>query len=323
MNEELARKFESWRGLTGPQFHFPIELGKVREFANALFATDTQYLESDNPVIPPTFPVVAGYLWGYILESATDNNELSVVKIDERLSLDAEQEYIYYGPPPHAGDLLTAQTTIEKVWQKVGRRGGTLTFYRTRSDYHNESGRLVGANVSTSVVPAGVPNTPSVPSVDYMQLPYSAENDRRDQLHAVKRASWEDLTEGQGPGVIAMPPLTLTDIVTYQIVSGSRGAAHHDVIAARAEGWPNYFSIAMLHAGLLGVYATNWLGAENVRRFRLRFLDMIWPGDVLHYDAKVTRLYEEDGVQKVDIELDCLRADGESTMNGMATFELP
>ena len=322
MNEELAAKFESWRGLKGPTFHFPIELGKVREFANSLFAASPAYLQGHHPVIPPTFPVVAGYLWGYILESASAN-ELSVVEIDERMSLDAEQEYIYYGVPPRAGDVLTAQTGVEKVWQKAGRRGGTLTFYRTRSDYHDEAGRLVGANVSTSVVPAGVPDTPSVPTGDYMQLPYSGEDDRRDQLNSIEQADWSELVEGGGPGTIAMPPLTLTDVVTYQIVSGSRGAAHHDVIAARAEGWPNYFSIAMLHAGLLGVYSTNWLGAENVRRFKLRFLDMIWPGDVLYYSGEVTRLYEEQGARKVDIKLDCSRADGESTMNGSATFELP
>ena len=269
-------------------------------------------------MIPPTFPVVAGYLWGYILESAVDC-PLAAVEIDNRMSLDAEQEYIYYGPPPRAGDVMTARTTVDRVWEKHGRRGGRLMFYRTRADYHDVGGRIVGTNFATSVVPSGVPDTPSIPQVDYMQLPHD-NDDPRDHLMAVERAGWEALVEGEGPGGIEMPPLTLTDVVTYQIVSGSRGAGHHDVIAARAEGWPNYFSVAMLHGGMLGVYAVNWLGPENVRRLKLRFLDVIWPGDVLIYAGKVLRKYEQDGERKVDIELTCSRPNGDAPTIGSATF---
>ena len=320
---DMTDKFEQWAKLTGPPFDFPIELGKVREFANSLFAYRPEY-HGAHPVIPPTFPVVAGYLWGYILESASGDNPLAVVEINDNLSLDAEQEFIYYDTPPHAGDQLSAQTSMDRVWTKQGRRGGaTLTFYRTRSDYRDESGRLVGTNFATSVVPSAVPDTPSVPDIDYMQSPYCGFDERRDHLMTIQQSSWDELDEGKGPGAVEMPALTLTDVVTYQIVSGSRGAGHHDVIAARAEGWPNYFSVAMLHGGLLGTYVTNWLGPENIRQLKLRFLDVIWPGDVLRYAGIVSRKFEQEGERKVEIELTCARPNGETPTIGWATFVVP
>lgn len=321
---ETTEKFEQWASLVGPSFDFPIELGKVREFANSICSYRAEHHAGKNPIIPPTFPVVAGYLWGYIVENAAGDNPLAAVEIDEALSLDAEQEYIYYGSPPRAGDELVAQTSMDRVWTKQGRRGGaTLTFYRTRTDYHDGSGRLIATNFSTSVVPSDVPETPSTPDIDYMQLPYCGYHEERNELSAIEQSGWDDLNMGEGPGAIKMPALTLTDIVTYQIVSGSRGAGHHDVIAARAEGWPNYFSVAMLHGGMLGTYATNWLGPDNVRQLKLRFVDVIWPGDVLSYSGSVTRKYEDGGERKVDLELKCARPDGDTPTLGWATFVVP
>ncbi|MBX6722190.1 MAG: hypothetical protein IRY92_02970, partial [Dactylosporangium sp.] len=63
-------------------------------------------------------------------------------------------------------------------------------------------------------------------------------------------------------------PITLTDIVRYQGASGDMNPIHHDESFARAAGLPGPVSIGMLHAGYLATYATDWLGAANVRRFR-------------------------------------------------------
>ena len=37
----------------------------------------------------------------------------------------------------------------------------------------------------------------------------------------------------------------------------------------------------MYQAALLATFATDWLGAENVRRYTVRFKEQVWPDDVL------------------------------------------
>ena len=76
-------------------------------------------------------------------------------------------------------------------------------------------------------------------------------------------------------------PVTRTDIVRYQGASGDMYRVHHDEPYAIACGFPSTFSVGMYQAGLLATWAVNWLGTENVRRFRVRFKDQVWPGDVL------------------------------------------
>jgi acyl dehydratase len=79
--------------------------------------------------------------------------------------------------------------------------------------------------------------------------------------------------------------------------------------------------MGMLHGGALATYTVNWLGPENIRRFKCRFVEMQFPGDVLAYRGWVVRKYEQDNNRMVDIELDFQR-DGTLLGNAWATFTL-
>ena len=55
----------------------------------------------------------------------------------------AEQEYVFHGPPPTAGDVLTATSRIDRIYDKESRRAGTLTFVEMVTEYRDAAGRLV------------------------------------------------------------------------------------------------------------------------------------------------------------------------------------
>lgn len=122
-------------------------------------------------------------------------------------------------------------------------------------------------------------------------------------------------------------PVTRTDFVRYQGASGDMNPIHHDETFARDAGFESPFSVGMFQAGLVGTYATDWLGAENVRSFRIRFLEQVWPGDTLTTTAKVLKEYrvgdESDGEERVDLELDCARQTGGVAVRVWATFVVP
>jgi acyl dehydratase len=87
-------------------------------------------------------------------------------------------------------------------------------------------------------------------------------------------------------------PLTVTDFVRYQGASGDMNPIHHDTDFAKAAGYPGPFAVGMLQAGVLSTYATDWLGASNLRRFKVQFREQAWPGDVLTYTGKVVATRE-------------------------------
>ena len=56
--------------------------------------------------------------------------------------LHGEQESEFL-KPIHAGDVLTAVSRIVDVYGKPGKRGGSMSFAVTETEYKNERGELV------------------------------------------------------------------------------------------------------------------------------------------------------------------------------------
>ncbi|HVF74473.1 MAG TPA: MaoC/PaaZ C-terminal domain-containing protein [Acidimicrobiales bacterium] len=113
-------------------------------------------------------------------------------------------------------------------------------------------------------------------------------------------------------------PLTRTDFVRYAGASGDFNPIHHDEGFATSAGFPTVFSIGMLQAGFLATFATDWLGAEAIRRFRVRFLEQVWPGDVLECSGTVASVEGDT----VEVELRCVRQTGGLAISGTASFDL-
>ena len=105
-------------------------------------------------------------------------------------------------------------------------------------------------------------------------------------------------------------PITRTDFVKYQGASGDFVPLHHDEIFAQSAGYPTVFSVGMFQAGLLATYVTDWLGAENIRRYTMRFREQCWPDDLLTCEGVVTDIKPADDGQLVTIDLTCSRHNG-------------
>jgi acyl dehydratase len=120
------------------------------------------------------------------------------------------------------------------------------------------------------------------------------------------------------PAPLVVGPLTRTDLVRYQGASGDMQPVHHDEEFARAAGYDRPLSLGMLHAGLLGTWAAQWLGADAVRRFRVRFTAQAFPGDTLTCNGSVL----EERPDEVDIELACTTQSGAVVAQAWATFAL-
>lgn len=117
-------------------------------------------------------------------------------------------------------------------------------------------------------------------------------------------------------------PISRTDIVRYAGASGDFNPIHHDETFAKAAGFPTVFSIGMFQAALLATYATDWLGAAEIRRFTVRFSEQVWPGDELTCNGTVTAVEPADQRTQVEVELTCTRQTGGAAITGSAAFLL-
>jgi acyl dehydratase len=137
----------------------------------------------------------------------------------------------------------------------------------------------------------------------------------------VTESSWAQLAPGAELSPFVDAPLTVTDFVRYQGASGDMNPVHHDSEFAARAGYDKPLAVGMLPAGIAATYLTDWLGAANIRRFKVQFRNQAWPGDVLTYSARIVDVARRDGRCRADVEVDVARRDGTLYLKGWATFE--
>jgi N-terminal half of MaoC dehydratase len=140
-------------GEVGEPFSMDVERGKIHEFARATRTSHPAYFEGDHPIAPPTF-LTTMFFWEELVDGSNPWKKLG---IDRKRGLHAEQEYVFHGPPPRAGTRLFARSRITEIYEKEGRRGGTLTFAVMVTEFRDASGKLVAEAKLTGVETAKAP----------------------------------------------------------------------------------------------------------------------------------------------------------------------
>lgn len=134
--------------------------------------------------------------------------------------------------------------------------------------------------------------------------------------------SYAQVKEGDAIPAFVVENLTRTDLVRYAGASGDFNPIHHDEGFAKAAGNPTVFGHGMLTAGFVARCVTDFVGAPNLRGYKVRFATRVWPGDTITCQGKVTKKYEADGERRIDGEVAAVNQKGEVCVSGSFTAAL-
>lgn len=110
-----------------------------------------------------------------------------------------------------------------------------------------------------------------------------------------------------------------THFVRYAGGGGDFNPIHHDQTFADKAGLETVFGMGMFTAGVLSRLPAEWFGPESVKRYAVRFTSRIWPEDTLTCRGRVAKVYEENGVPHLDLELQAENHKGEALIMAEAT----
>ena len=129
-----------------------------------------------------------------------------------------------------------------------------------------------------------------------------------------------EIAVGAAAEAWSVGPVDVADFVRYAGASGDFNRLHYDESYARSAGFPSVFAQGMFQGGVLAASAAAWLGPHSVRRFWMRFVDVVYPGDTLTCTGEVVDKYFEDGEERISVELWCRRQTGDVVVQAAATF---
>ncbi|MFT5511168.1 MAG: acyl dehydratase [Hyphomicrobiaceae bacterium] len=129
-----------------------------------------------------------------------------------------------------------------------------------------------------------------------------------------------DIAVGDTFEDVLVEDLKRTQLVMYSGTSGDYNPLHTDDPYCRdAAGYPGVFAHGMLTMGMTGRVVTDRFGAENVKKFGVRFTNQVWPGDDLTGKAEIAAIREEGGETLVDLTIITTNQKGDVVVKGYAT----
>ena len=145
---------KSIEGNRGKPFRVVVEEGKVREFARAVKSANPAYVADGPQATSPATFLASSSFW-----QAPDASPWGDAKLNWERILHGEQEFVFPGAPPAAGTELTAEARIDRVYEKEGKRGGTMTFVELVTEYRDGSGAVVAEARSTIIETSQAPGS--------------------------------------------------------------------------------------------------------------------------------------------------------------------
>jgi acyl dehydratase len=99
---------------------------------------------------------------------------------------------------------------------------------------------------------------------------------------------------------------------------------HYDKDFAQKQGLPGVIVHGMLMTSFLGQLVTDWVGdGGTLKKLRVNYLAIVFPGQDLRCQGTVARKYVENGENLVACEIWVERENGEKAVAGEAVVRLP
>lgn len=140
---------------------------------------------------------------------------------------------------------------------------------------------------------------------------------------AGKNVLFEDVNVGDTMPELVLDPLQELQFVMYAGASGDFNPLHTVHAFGEMAGYGGVIGHGMLSMALTGRALTDWLGLDAIKKYGVNFRAVTLPKDVLTVKGTVTKKYEEQGKNCIDIDMLTENQRGEKVIMGNATAVLP
>lgn len=130
------------------------------------------------------------------------------------------------------------------------------------------------------------------------------------------------LTMGDEVPSFTRGPIDRVRIARYAGAIDEYSVMHLDDAGARAGGMPQVYVQPMLAGAWCAQMLTDWLQGGRVVKIDLRFVKMVWPGDIIVSHGRVSHLRREAERGRVEVDVWAENQRGELVIRGAALCEL-
>jgi acyl dehydratase len=323
-----------------------VEAGKVEEFARALRDNDPVHRREaaateqgfDGVPAPLTFTRTA--VFPRYRPPGVEGTHGFDLGFREEYSVHGEQSY-EFERPLLVGTVLSGVTTLVDVYEREGRRGGTMTFAVYETEFRDRDDELVVTARSTTIETGGAIDDEG--DVDGENAdngegersnsddgagggpptPPNVQGTTETIDNGQHRPDVDNVAVGDAGPTLTVPDVQRKDFVKYAGASGDFTRIHYDEPYVRATGHESVFAQGMLIAGYAARMVTGWFGLEAITWFETQFRSQLFPGDSVLVTGDVTDVRRHDEEAAIVAAFEAATQDGTMLLTGEAEATIP
>jgi acyl dehydratase len=136
------------------------------------------------------------------------------------------------------------------------------------------------------------------------------------------KPAFQSLEIGTELPALAVPALSRAMLALYAGGSGDHVPLHIDTDYARKAGMPDVFGHGMLTAAWMGRLLTGWVSQDRIRKLNFRFVAITHLYNQVTCTGRVVEKLEQDGEQRVRVEITASNQYGDKKVVGDALVAL-
>jgi acyl dehydratase len=137
-----------------------------------------------------------------------------------------------------------------------------------------------------------------------------------------RKLYFESVRVGDELPALAKSPVDRVQLSRYAGASGDFNPMHVDETYAKSVGMPSVYAPGMLVMGFLGQLISDWARGGQLRKYNVRFVKMVWPGDTVVCKGRVTDRFGEQGRYHAELDVWAENQRGELVMKGTTQIQL-
>jgi acyl dehydratase len=137
-----------------------------------------------------------------------------------------------------------------------------------------------------------------------------------------RKLYFENVRVGDELPAMAKSPVDRVQLARFAGATNDYNPLQIDEVHAKSLGMPSVYAPSLLGMSFLGQLVGDWARAATLKKFAVKFIKLVWPGDTLVCKGRVSDTHGDGGKYFVDLDVWAENQKGELVLKGTATLQV-
>jgi len=137
-----------------------------------------------------------------------------------------------------------------------------------------------------------------------------------------RKIYFENVRVGDELPAMAKSPVDRVQLARFAGATNDYNPLYVDEVYSKSLGMPSVYAPSLLGMSFLGQLVGDWARGATLKKFTVKFIKLLWPGDTLVCKGRVSDRHGEGGKYFIDLDVWAENQKGELVLKGLTTLQV-